>query len=804
MNTPATPTHTSPSPRLIPALALAAGLSLGATALGSEEPYLADNLSLWLRADKGLATNAVGGVTAWANQGTKGAAADVAPSADNSDGHVTYEASGIGGQPSLLFDGSVYLKTASAVDLGITAANGGAWFVVFRTSCDSAARANMGIFGNDNNNARFGAFFPSGVETYRSFFFSAEIGNRPFSAGTAQVISAMCWREGGTTRAYPMRNYEAGTVANPSVSPSASIFSVGSMIPSAGWIQTFKGEIAEIRIYDRALTDRERSRVQFELCARYGVHWAAHGDIDNNALAWCGESEQFGRVTGLGVAEDLVSSASSGGATFTLGTPSAADGARGYFSNSAGNGLSRIWYVATHSSTRTGSDATFSFDRSDVRIGRDPALHYRQYLSDPWTKLDAAATETEESVSFTLPAGWANGFYAAMGDLDSSLAMWHRADMGLETNAVGGVTSWANFGTSGTVLDMAPPSDNSAPHIAYEADGIGGQPSVSFDGDAYLKSAGSSGMGVTANGGAWFVVYQTSLDAESRVNKAIFGGATGAGYRIGAFFPSGADAVRGYFWNNMLSTAGYPDVAVETDKPQILSAMAWTTNGASKCYVMRGPVTGSASTSGSYTGAASISVGGNMLSWTPNFVGDIAEIRIYNRPLTGRERSEIQFELCARYGVSWTGHGGIDDTALSWCGNGAQFGYWEGDGLPEAVVTTAMAGGATLTLDQAPAASAYTRGYLAHDGGEGLERVWYVAAAASARAIPATFAVDRGVVGGGDFSLCRSDTLDGRQTKAGAYTKVGADGKYSFQLPAGWQGGFYRLRKQQAFTMIIR
>ena len=124
-------------------------ISAWATALASlsaaaEEPYLAENLTVWLRADKGLATNAVGGVTAWANQGTKGSAVDVVPHADNSAGHVAYEASGIGGKPSLAFDGEVYLKTAAATDLGVTAA-GGAWFIVFKTPCPRAERINMGI-----------------------------------------------------------------------------------------------------------------------------------------------------------------------------------------------------------------------------------------------------------------------------------------------------------------------------------------------------------------------------------------------------------------------------------------------------------------------------------------------------------------------------------------------------------------------------------------------------------------------------------------------------------------------------------
>lgn len=143
-------------------LALAIGsFAVAATGIlaAGDEPYLLEDLSVWLRADKGLSTNSVGGVTAWANQGTLGAAVDVAPHTDNSAGHVAYEASGIGGKPSLAFDGSVYLKTDAATDLGMTA-DGGAWFVVYKTPCTRTERANMGIMGSNYNNGgiRFGSF----------------------------------------------------------------------------------------------------------------------------------------------------------------------------------------------------------------------------------------------------------------------------------------------------------------------------------------------------------------------------------------------------------------------------------------------------------------------------------------------------------------------------------------------------------------------------------------------------------------------------------------------------------------------
>ena len=350
--------------------------TVAALLAGAEEPYLAGNLTVWLRADMGVTTNADGGVTAWANQGTKGSSVDVAPHADNSAGHVAYEASGIGGKPSLAFDGEVYLKTSSAVDMGVTSAGGGAWFVVFKTPCTRVERANMGIMGGvPSNGYRFGAFFlNNGTEYYNSFLFG-EVGPISVTSNAAQIACATLWKEGGKALGCPMNVWNAGNATTLGFAPASFVFMVGNLIPS--WMPTFKGEIAEIRIYNRALTDRERSRIQFELCARYGIHWAAHGDVNNDALQWYEKSSQFGHSISNGVPEELTSSASSGGATFTLGTPAAVEGARGYFSNSGGNGLSCTWYVSTHTATRSASAATFTFDRTKVCCVRSWAAAQR-------------------------------------------------------------------------------------------------------------------------------------------------------------------------------------------------------------------------------------------------------------------------------------------------------------------------------------------------------------------------------------------------------------------------------------------
>ena len=768
------------------------------------EPYLAENLTVWLRADMGLTTNETGGVTAWANQGTKGSEVDVVPHADNSDGHVVYEASGIGGKPSLLFDGSVYLKTAAATDLGIkSSAGGGAWFVVFKTPCPRAERTNMGIMGSEwigaPNLKRLGAFFVNdGTDRYQSWF-SGNIERMQTSTNVTQIICTMIWNENGTTRAYPMAGILPGAMVQPGFVLGAAVFTVGNMVPS--WMKTFKGEIAEIRIYDRPLTGRERSHVQFELFSRYGVHWEAHGIIDDNALRWHERSSQFGHTANVGVPEDMVSSASAGGATFTLGTPSAAEETYGYFTHNGGDGLSRIWYVSAFNKTKAGSAATFTFDRAKVHIGPNPSLYYKISYGGAWTKKDVAASEVDGNVSFTLPAGtWSNGFYAVFNDLDRKLAMWHRADTGVTTNAAGGVTGWTNYGTIGATLDMTPQADNSDAHIAYTAEGIGGKPTISFDGETYLQAAGSSNLGATSEGGAWFVVCKTDQTRAERGNKAIFGCANASGSsRLGAFFPANTDNVRGFFYNNPVDV----DVAVETGNTQIYTLMQWTADNARTRYLMRNDMAGriDGNTTASFPCSEKVRIGGNMFSWTGNFVGDIAEIRVYNRPLTKREHMAILFELCVRYGVSYSA---IDNEGLSWCGNSAQLGYCEGYGLPEDIAVSATAGGATVSFDETPDPTKWTYSYLAHNGGNGLGRVWYFFISAAARALPMTFSVDSDIAGNTALGLYRSASSNGPWTRIGTCDSA-VNGQYAFPFAANaLLSGFYRVDRVKGTVLLIK
>ena len=412
----------------------------------------------------------------------------------------------------------------------------------------------------------------------------------------------------------------------------------------------------------------------------------------------------------------------------------------------------------------------------------------------------------DDTVSFTLAAGnWENGFYSAFNDLDSSLSVWFRPDIGLTTNSVGGVTAWTNHGTLGSVVNIAPNADNSAGHVAYEAFGINGQPSLLFDGNVYLTTASNVDLGVTANGGAWFVVFKTPCTRVERANMGVMGGQSSSGVyqtRLGVLLANnGYEQYFSYFFGDLGA------MTTTSNATQIACGMRWKEDSATRAYPMNTWAAGNVENISSGPSPIVFAVGTlpvPNVTWVNNFKGEVAEVRVYNRPLTGRERSEVQFELCSRYGVTWMGHGEINDAALAWHENGTQFGYYVNDGLPEDVVMSAETGGATLTLNGTPAASANSRGYLAHNGDSGFDRVWYISAAMAARAQPMTLTIDSDVVGNCGVILRRSSSLGGSMTRVGSCNEP-VDGKYVFSFPAnGWQNGFYYLTKKSGFILIIQ
>jgi len=760
-----------------------------------------DALAIWFRADLGITTNAAGGVTSWANLGTLGSEADIAPAADNSAAHVAYEADGIGGKPSILFDGTVNLETASAIDTGITA-DGGAWFVVFKTPCTMAERSNMGIFGGDPGSGRFGIFFPNNEgEIIRDYFFSGSCIDYNVYSNQTQIISMHGWKKNSNQKGAVFSKWNI-SASNYGFSPAEFVLRVGKSI---SWTPVFKGEIAEIRIYNRALTRKERCRIEFELCSRYGESWAGHGSIDNTALSWYEESDQIGRVTSADEPdEDLSLIVSSGGATLEILTPSAAEGAEGYFSNNRGDGVSRAWYVSAWSAIRE-SGVKLTFDRSVVGIGANPLLYFKSSYGGAWNKLNIEPVETEDSVSFTIPSGWGNGFYAVLGELDSHLAAWYRADLGISTNELGQVVSWANGGTRGAIFDVAPASGAASASLVLSPEGLGGKPSVTFDGTDYLISA-SGDAGYTSAGGTWFVVYKPTSSVVN--NTALFGLMNPSdSRRIGAFCVSGT-VMRGFFLD---SGNAFQQPAMYSDAAQNWCLSCFTNSGTTYLAgFVNGGIDGAAKSQSSISPAQAPLKIGQMLSWTGTFSGEIAELRFYNRPLTAVERARVDLEMSARYDLDISrGFGGNATALLAAHGEDvAVAGYAPGQGVGAEVVTSASSGGMTFSFAEAPSADLNSLVAIAHDGGAAkfayggdvMERTWCILNATGTRPCRLTFATGNGIG-------CRYSLLY-RAPNAGVFTEIACNevegmSEVSFSVDAAATGTYALGQKPTGLILVV-
>lgn len=794
-------------------------LSIGAFATcamgllaADDQPYLAENLTVWLRADKGLTTNDVGGVTAWANQGTKGAAVDVAPHADNSAGHVAYEAAGIGGKPSLAFDGEVYLKTAAAADLGVTAAGGGAWFVVFKTPCTRAERTNMGIMGCVPGQ-RFGAFFLNdGTEKYRSFFY-ADIGDVAVSSNTTQIASAMCWKEGNTAREYPMNLWTLGSVVSVNPAPGSAVFMVGNMIPS--WMQTFKGEIAEIRIYNRALTGRERTRIQLELSARYGVQWQGHGNIGNSALQFYANAVLLDGLSDDGVPEEVISSAEAGGLSISLDTPSAMNAANAYFTHNNDEGLARSWYLSAWTRTRTGSGLTMAFDipASFARMGLK--LLYRQEGVLSWSTINVTGSYEDGRLVFRLPPeAWVNGWYR-LGF--PTLSAWYRADSGAVTNAAGKIERWKNIGVASTfmTIDLVPTNETS--HVAIAPDAANGRPAAQFDGEGFLRATAEAVFHKTALkpnpanendkytvGTAWFVVFKPCVDVMSRRNMAPFMlPSANAGNRCGLFFYYGGNGrqLQAYVYDNSPTTIN------AFDGWQIVSFARWArtsdlasmgqafVNGAASD--VRGPI---------WVGAwnAKIHMGHMGLDWGVPFEGDIAELRIYNAPLTATERALEEISLATHYGISVTtaGINGVPpaDYQEDACVFNGKFSE-----SPDVAPTNAVSGELTLTCIEETEQTPDLVTFVGHN-----ESAWFAPARAKGRA-PRSWFVSSGASNNAHrFEFVGVNAVEGDRLKlsyrpnleSAWQTIATTTGQATFDVPS-LQRGFYTMEVSPGGLSII-
>ncbi len=227
--------------------------------------------------------------------------------------------------------------------------------------------------------------------------------------------------------------------------------------------------------------------------------------------------------------------------------------------------------------------------------------------------------------------GWAQ---ATPDPADSTLRLWLRADLGVTTDSLGGVQSWAD--QSGEGRDAIQPTESRRPTVS--ATGVGGRAALSFNGQ--FLTAPLNIDPATVPDVTMLVVFNSKTAATTR--RGLLSHDDGGYDRtIGLDDRSGTNF--GYFTGSYANSffTLVPDTSYLVTAMYTPTTFSGWLNGEQK--VDAAPVANG-------SGLSVFHIGGNV-AFSEYWLGDIVEVIVYYRALTSDERSALETGLGRRYGI---------------------------------------------------------------------------------------------------------------------------------------------------------
>jgi hypothetical protein len=402
-----------------------------------------------------------------------------------------------------------------------------------------------------------------------------------------------------------------------------------------------KGEIAEVLMYDAALSPSELDNVRQYLGYKYNLAVLLSTNIAPTvAVTNLTENQNFTTPTNI----VLAASASD------------ADG-----------GILQVQFYANGTPLPADSTAPYTADLAIEAAGQ---IEIKAVVTD-----NLGLTSTSSVVHITATGSEPLPIPA------SGLVLWLRGDKGVtETN--GAVTGWQDF--SGNFNHASQPNLTKAP--ALTQNGSNGKPVLHFDGgDDSMDVAGSSSLALTGDMTTFFVV-----------NIADF-----ATYRV-VWAKTAGNLARPYDYYTLPTTgiprafrggaSGHSSVdAMEAPIPGEFSVMGWEVNGGTNLtHYLNGAENGSGPVTVPATDDGNpLRIGTRGDDFT-RLKGDLAEIIIYNRALDQTERTQVVSYLNSKYALGGTepqppsitvSRGSNNTLIFAWPSTEAQFVLQANDGL---------------------------------------------------------------------------------------------------------------------------
>lgn len=246
-------------------------------------PTVAAGLRAWYTADYGITKAGDGSVSTWKDASGN----EFHLSQATTTAQPFWSASVANSKPAIQFNNGERLKTAAAVNLQSGADDLTVIAVIFpdSTQLTGAAIADLDVdnqqgFSLAQNSTTTNQF----ITKWRNQALTNTQGATAPTANAALAMHVLSFVKGGTTQtSYRNGVQQATATVEATMNKPTAIFAVGGASVTAG--TSFNGWVAEILVYNRALTSTERQQVENAILTKYGL---SATDVDGDGIpdAW--------------------------------------------------------------------------------------------------------------------------------------------------------------------------------------------------------------------------------------------------------------------------------------------------------------------------------------------------------------------------------------------------------------------------------------------------------------------------------------------------------------------------------------
>jgi phage tail tube protein FII len=561
-------------------------VSLGMNPLVADADTLPTKISglrLFLRANAGVTADGNGKISAWSDQSAYGNHATQATAGNR----PTLIANALNGMPAARFNGSSAFLDLPHFLSGLTSAE---LFVVVKGSATSGSVlfSYMGSSGQTT--------YPSGANQISDGFGSNS--TRTFSTGGTDIALPRLYNVSAAANAWSASLdgnvvYTSGTntvnFANAILPPLIGAARGGAYYAKSNW---FNGDVAEIIIYDHALSLSDRQTVAGYLTHKYSLSIPA--------------PEPPSGLTAVSISATKVSLSwlGSGAATYTLER------------SSSGSSWQTI--------------ATLSGNTSFTDSGLVGATTYSYRIK---------ASNYAGSTGYVGPVSATTQIANVTSELPvTGMKLWLRPEELVQSS--GGLSKWTDI--SGAASHAT--QDTSANRPQVVAGALNGQPAVRFNGTSGYLNLPNFLNGLAS--AELFVVLKGSTTSGSVLFSYM-------GSSPQTTYPSGANQISDGFGSNTPRVFGTNGVDLSQLHLYNVSANASAWSASLNANVAFSSPTNAVNfTNGLFNPYIGAARGGSYYAFSNWFSGDVAEIIVYDRVLTSLEREAVHFYLNRRYAFS--------------------------------------------------------------------------------------------------------------------------------------------------------